>query len=91
MKHMKREAWIKIIDEWTKSGLTKAAFCREKGLGKESFYKWIKLLEGEVPQKSANNSSFLEIALPSFPEPGTQASRTLRILTSYGVTLEIPL
>lgn len=91
MKRMKRNAWIKLIDEWKKSGLTKAAFCREKSLGKESFYKWIKQLEGELPHKSANNSSFLEIAIPSFSEPMTQASRTLRILTSYGVTLEIPL
>jgi hypothetical protein len=38
------QQWEPLIDEWEKSGLSEAAFCKEKKLNNPQFYGWIKRL-----------------------------------------------
>jgi len=36
----RREHWRGVVDEWRRSGLAKAAFCRERGLVVWQFHYW---------------------------------------------------
>jgi hypothetical protein len=36
----KEERWTKVLDEWKKSGLSAAAFCRERQLSESMFWFW---------------------------------------------------
>ena len=54
MERMSREArrahWREVMDAWRESGLSKAAFCRERGIGQHLFYYWQRRLgEGASP------------------------------------------
>lgn len=44
MGRMSREArrahWWEVMEAWGESGLSKAAFCRERGIGQPLFYYW---------------------------------------------------
>ena len=36
----RREHWRGVVEEWRRSGLKKAAFCRERGLAVWQFHYW---------------------------------------------------
>jgi hypothetical protein len=84
--------WPYLIQEWKKSGLSKVAFCREKGISKDSFYKWQKALDKQ-PDLTPDSTpiKFIEIETPNAAHKDLSDLRCLRIVTSYGTILEIPL
>jgi hypothetical protein len=84
------QAQIKsLISDFRKSGQSQAKFCRENSLSLSTFNSWLRKNRDVVAAKPESNFSFVEVmeesgfALPSI--------RTLRISTSYGLLLEIPL
>lgn len=84
--------WAFLIQQWKKSGQSKVDFCRENGLSRESFYKWAKALakeSGSTPKATPVN--FLEIEASAADRKDSLGLRCLRIITSYGTILEIPL
>ncbi|MFY7930220.1 MAG: IS66 family insertion sequence element accessory protein TnpA [Oligoflexus sp.] len=84
--------WAHLIQDWKKSGLSKAAFCRERGLSKDSFYKWIRTFEKQSGSTAkVTPVNFLEIEASPADRKDPLHMRCLRIITSYGTILEIPL
>ncbi len=78
-----------IILEFHKSGLTQAEFCCEHSLSISTFHNWLRKNRDIVSSKPLPNFSFVEVMEEtSLSQP---AARTLRISTSYGLLLEIPL
>ncbi len=49
----KREYWSKLIREQEASGQRARAFCRERGIGEYSFYKWRRRLQQSEPVQFA--------------------------------------
>lgn len=43
-----RKALEDIIQEWETSGLSKMAYCHQKGLSRQAFYYWQKKLISEI-------------------------------------------
>lgn len=56
-RRQNREKWAARISEWKTSGLSGAAWCREKGLKYEQFIQWKKRLSQKL-----GLDSFIEIA-----------------------------
>jgi hypothetical protein len=66
----KREYWSKLIAEQEASGEKARPFCRKRGIGEYSFYKWRRRLRGSeavrfalletAPVSSASSESALE-------------------------------
>ena len=54
----KRERWRERIGEWENSGLTQAAYCREKGLALHCFLYWRKKF------RPVEAVSFAEVSAP---------------------------
>lgn len=73
----RRGHWRGVIDTWRGSGLSKAAFCREHGIGIWQFYYWAQRL-GELDADRA-----VAFARVSTAESG------LRLVLPGGVRLEI--
>lgn len=73
-----KEFWQKALHEHEISGLSPSQFCLERGLAKATFFKWRKVLKGQL--QSALPASHLETqSLPGFlavPLGSTQTSPT---------------
>lgn len=70
---IKREQWAKRMRAWERSGLTRAAFCRSRGLKLHTFDYWRRELREAssalVPvvvesQQAAAPSTVIEVLLP---------------------------
>ena len=56
-----KSEWMLNIEQWQSSGLTMAAWCRERDIPSRVFYYWYKKL-GPVSKKALENkSSFIEL------------------------------
>ena len=53
MSGTKREFWSKLISEQEASGQKARPFCRERGIGEYSFYKWRRRLQQSEPVQFA--------------------------------------
>jgi hypothetical protein len=53
MSGTKREYWSKLIGEQEASGQKARPFCRERGIGEYSFYKWRSRLRESEPVQFA--------------------------------------
>ena len=53
MSGTKREYWNKLIGEQEASGQKARPFCRERGIGEYSFYKWRRRLRQSEPVQFA--------------------------------------
>ncbi|WP_420826355.1 IS66 family insertion sequence element accessory protein TnpA [Rhabdochromatium marinum] len=41
-----REQWQSIVEGWSNSGLTQAAYCAQQGISVTSFHRWREQLHG---------------------------------------------
>ncbi|MCI5055336.1 MAG: transposase [Flavobacteriales bacterium] len=48
------EQWKGFVEEWKKSGLSRKAYCRQKGLTSSALFNWSKKLENPEVAKIAN-------------------------------------
>ena len=96
------EFWHEKITSWERSGQKVRHYCRANQLCPSTFYEWKrKLLKTKTKSGSdemAKNQKSLAQKMPSFVEvvavstPMPQAQeRALRITTSYGAVVELPL
>lgn len=60
----KREHWETVLREQEESGLSGAAFCREKGIGYQTFISWRKRLGRTT--RSRTEAVFQELCSASF-------------------------
>mgnify|MGYP000259408882 CR=1 FL=1 len=58
----KQQHWTSIIDDWSKSGLSQAAYCREHNLDPQLLYRWKHDL-GKNSRCTASNAEFLPLAV----------------------------
>ncbi len=71
-RRVTREQWTRMIELQEKSGQSVKVFCRERGLGEASFYRWRKRLRRPDPvkfalveSKSGSNNTAVELVLTS--------------------------
>jgi hypothetical protein len=89
--------WQTAIEKHEKSGLTRAEFCRRNGLKDHLFNYWAKKLKksGAPKIECEDNSptlNFVRVIENKDEQPSSNGrERVLRIQTSYGCTIEVPL
>jgi hypothetical protein len=58
------EAWRPIIEGQRSSGLTVAAYCRDRGISQGSFYTWKRRLSSPAKSNRLPASAFVEVSPP---------------------------
>jgi hypothetical protein len=81
MPEMSREYWSKLIVEQEASGQTVREFCRERGRGVYSFYRWRKRLREDDAVRFA--------LVETRPTAGTRGDATLELVLTNGERLRI--
>ena len=64
------EAWRPIIDGQRASGLTVAAYCRERGITEGAFYAWKRRLRSPARPNRSPAPAFVEVKPPKASAPG---------------------
>ena len=94
MKKWTEQVKASILKEWEQSDLTRADFCQEKGMSIASLSAWCKKSglrkEYTKKQKPVTENEFLELSTSSLPAL-SERPWILRIQTSYGSIIEVPL
>ena len=47
------QQWAMLIQECNSSGLTKRAFCRQRGISEKSFYYWLRKMRSQMAEAAA--------------------------------------
>ncbi len=88
MKRRSKNQMAALLLEWRESGLSQVEFCRTKSIGVSTFQTWLKK-EKKFPRTPMPEFSFVEVVNDN--PPASPQTRILRLSTSYGLLLEIPL
>jgi transposase-like protein len=86
------DEWKEIVSEWQVSGISAAAFVRQRGLAPSSFDKWRKKVGESGREKNASEvARFVEIR-PHGHEvsPRQSASMTIKFASNVRVVLKGP-
>ena len=59
----KEAAWRQRIEHWKRSGLTQAAFCRQRGLSIANFHWWRKRLSARNGEPRLEGRAFVPVRL----------------------------
>lgn len=92
-KHRTQNQWQQMVEEWERSELTQAAYCRKKGISVASLQRWKRLLadvDYRAPEHmpgAAHSSTFLPIRLVG-PATGS-AGLGLTVVLPDGVRIEV--
>ncbi len=81
MSETKRAYWSKLISEQKASGQRARPFCRERGIGEYSFYKWRRRLRESEPVQFA--------LLASGPAAAPRQGPALELVLRTGERLRI--
>jgi hypothetical protein len=65
------DEWRQIIDGQRASGLTVAAYCRDRGIKDSAFYAWKRRLHQPAKLKRPSKPAFVEVTPPSIQKAGT--------------------
>ena len=65
-QHPGREEWRRIVDGQRPSGLTVAAYCRDRGIKDSAFYAWKRRLRSSAKPHDLPKPAFVEVK-PSNP------------------------
>ena len=85
------QQWAMLIQECNSSGLTKRAFCRQRGISEKSFYYWLRKMRSQAAEAAAPHLVQLEAAAPHLVqlEPISQTEDMLQI-RYRGAELKLP-
>src|SRR5215469_17613216 len=81
MRKTSREYWSKLVVEQEASGQTVREFCRERGQGVYSFYRWRKRLREDGAVRFA--------LVETRPTAGTRGDATLELVVTNGERLRM--
>ena len=81
MRETRQQYWSKLIAEQEASGQTVQEFCRERGRGKCSFYRWRKRLCEDGAVRFAR--------VETRPTAGSRGEATLELVLTSGERLRI--
>ena len=65
-----REEWRRIVDGQPPSGLTVAAYCRDRGIKDSAFYAWKRRLRSRAKSNRSSAPAFVEVKHPSASSGG---------------------
>ena len=65
-----RRQWQSLLDDFHRSGLTKVAFCKQRGVATSSLNRWQRMLEGQP-----EGSGFVDVTEPLARTPASPAPR----------------
>ncbi len=65
------DQWRQIIDEQRRSGLTVAAYCRDRGIKDSAFYAWKRRLRSPAKPSGLPKPAFVEVTAPITGTAGT--------------------
>jgi hypothetical protein len=92
-----RKKWILLVKKQKESGLSIAEFSRQNNLTYSQMVYWAsRKKSSKLPAKkpvaaaSAQDCSFVELPIPQH-HIDSVPNKTLRIITSYGYIIEVPL
>ncbi len=92
-RNWKNEERLKILNAWRQSSMTRKEFCAKHGISISALDNWRKKLEGKETQETQGLNSSIELV--EIPLEGGSAKpsgrQLLRIITSYGAVIEVPL
>ena len=87
------QQWAMLIQECSSSGLTKRAFCRQRGISEKSFYYWLRKMRSQAAEDWLRKmrSQAAEAAAPHLVqlEPISQTEDMLQI-QYRGAELKLP-
>lgn len=89
-KRRTRNQWQRLVEEWDRSGLTQAAYCRKKGVSVASLQRWKRLLSDDdhcAPERAAD----LEPSRPFLPVRlvAHAVAADLTVVLPDGVRIEV--
>ena len=87
MKQDKSKAWAKRIDEWEHSGLSQAAFCRERGLTPSNFHRWKARIKQQRPSPGPGAPKLVEVV--GYRDQQGSSAPPLRLQIKGRFTLEL--
>jgi transposase-like protein len=93
--------WREVIREQEASGLSIAAFCRQRGVGQASFYNWRAKLRQQDDPANRQAAKFVPIELSAMPSgqpamdhpattPATAACDDFEVLLGNGRSVRVP-
>ena len=77
------QTWAMLIQECNNSGLTKRAFCQQRGISEKSFYYWLRKLRSQMAETAVPQLVQLE------PTPAALQDDMLQI-QYRGAELKLP-
>lgn len=81
--------WQKLIEEQKTSGLSKAGFCKAKGIRETSFYYYLDKLNRPKPKPLSSLENFVPVEIKSPISAVTQFSE-LRLILKNGIECVLP-
>lgn len=84
--HRGREFWVRNVMAADSSGLSRAAYCRQQGLGYKTFLRWVDRL-GSDDAPSPARQSLVPVSVVSALSPD---DASLRLRVASDVVLTIP-
>jgi hypothetical protein len=92
-KQRTQSQWQRLVEEWERSELTPAAYCRKKGISVASLQRWKRLLADDgrcAPEHipgHAPSPGFLPVQLVEHADPSADADLT--VVLPDGVRIEV--
>ncbi len=92
-KRRTRSQWQRLVEDWERSGLTQAAYCRKKGISVASLQRWKRLLAEDDRSTAEQNpgqgpsQTFLPVRLVERPD--LAAGADLTVVLPDGVRIEV--
>lgn len=88
MEQDKSKVWAKRIKDWEQSGLSQAAFCRERGLTPSNFHSWKARLKQQAQEAEPNPRNMVEVTRIQ-PERLSPPAPPLRLEVNASYVLEL--
>jgi len=101
MSKDKSKVWVKLIEEYERSGVSPSQFCIERRVSRSNFYSWKARLKkkGLLPKRQdpadqntaskEKTSRFMEALVPSLSELNFEPKRlTLKVNEQFSLELE---
>lgn len=80
---IKREQWVKRLQSWERSGQTRAAFCRSRGLNLHTFDYWRRAL------RSASTALVPVVVTPR-DDARSRCEAAIEVMLPDGIRLRVP-
>lgn len=80
---IKREQWMKRMRSWERSGLTRAAFCRSRGLNLHTFDYWRRTLRG-------GSTALVPVVVAPREATRSVCNALIEVVLPDGIRLRVP-